>query len=220
MLVARNKIFHSRNWSSCRQLVAYSTQPVAEKCPFQGENPKNEPPTKKISFIDSPEEYQRAKPFSEVPGPGSFNMIWNMLAPGGKYRGCGLKQLQQRISSEYGKVVKFPGMFGRDPIIMLYNADEVEKVFRNEGQWPDRKSFDFFDEFRSKIRPELFQGHGGLLQEWVDFRWVAIDFETINLFQAGPAVAGYKNESQSRYDATENCVPVHCGGGNNHRRFY
>lgn len=165
MLLAKNKVF--RNWKSCQQLAAFATQPApVGKCTFGGEKaePDDKVP-KKVSFINTPEEYAVAKPFSQVPGPSALNMMWNMLAPGGKYRGCGLKQLQQLISSEYGKVVKFPGMFGRDPIVMLYDANEVEKVFRNEGQWPDRKSFDFFLEFRTKIRPEIFQGNGGLLQE-------------------------------------------------------
>lgn len=166
MLVARNKVLNFRNWNSCHQLVAYSSQPAVEKCPFQDKNiVANDTATKKASFICTPEEYQMAKPFSQIPGPSALNMMWNMLAPGGKYRGCGLKQLQLLISSEYGKVVKFPGIFGKEPIIMLYDADEVEKVFRNEGQWPDRKSFDFFYEFRNKIRPEIFQERGGLLQE-------------------------------------------------------
>lgn len=88
-----------------------------------------------------------------------------MLLPSGKYYKAGLNQLLEKLHHEYGDVVKFPGLFGKEPLIFLFDADQVEKVYRNEGQWPYRKGFEFFQEFREKCRPEIFQGRAGLLQE-------------------------------------------------------
>lgn len=123
-------------------------------------NPRN-----KVNFIDTPEEYAKARPFDEMPGPSALQLLTNMSLPWGKYYKAGLKELHGKLQKEYGDVVKFPGMFGRAPLVFLYDADQVEKVFRNEGQWPYRSGFEFFQEFRKNSRPEIFQGIGGLLQE-------------------------------------------------------
>lgn len=159
-----------QRWSTCKPILAYSTVP--EKCPYQGSTPP--PPVKssetvseekKLKFIDTPEEYAKATPLSEMPGPSAFELIRNTVLPSGKYYKAGLKQIHAKLHSEYGSVVKFPALFGRESLVFLYDADQVERVFRNEGQYPNRRSFDFIQQFREKYRPELFKGNGGLLQE-------------------------------------------------------
>lgn len=156
-----------QRWSTCNPFLAYSTAP--EKCPFQGSTTVKSSETvgeeKKLKFIDTPEEYARAKPLSEMPGPSAFELIRNTVLPSGKYYKAGLKQIHAKLHSEYGSVVRFPGLFGRESLVFLYDADQVERVFRNEGQYPDRRSFEFIQQFREKYRPELFKGNGGLLQE-------------------------------------------------------
>lgn len=118
-------------------------------------------PKPKKTF-DTPEEYAQARPLSEIPGPNMLTFIRRAMLPGGKYKNLGLKKLNYEIFNEYGNVSKLP-LLG-DVAVMLYDSEEVEKVYRNEGQWPNRKSFEFFEEFRMKIRPEIFKGNGGLLQ--------------------------------------------------------
>lgn len=102
---------------------------------------------------------------SEMPGPSGLSFIYNTVSPKGKYYKAGLKQIHKILSAEYGDVVKFPKLFGRKSMVFLYGADQVEKVFRNEGQYPDRRAFEFIQQFREKYRPDLFKGNGGLLQE-------------------------------------------------------
>lgn len=153
--------------------VLYNTS-APEKCPYPTTNPPKLN-TKKPSFTDTPEEYQKARPWSEVPGPSTFKLLTNTILPGGKYYKNGLKQLQEKLQQEYGDVVKFPEMLGKKPFVFLFDADQVEKVYRNEGQYPYRKGFEFFEEFRRNSRPEIFNGMSGLTQEWVnDYNIIAI----------------------------------------------
>lgn len=149
-----------------RSAIAVYSTIVPEKCPFQGAStsPSNNE-AKKVKLIDTEEEYAKARPVSEMPGPSTFELIKNMILPSGKYYKAGLKQIHQRLFSEYGNVVKFPGMFGRNPMVFLYDADQVEKVFRNEGQWPDRRGFEYMIKLRQEYYPDLYKGIGGLVLE-------------------------------------------------------
>lgn len=162
MFLARTNSKHLLN----RGFLAYSTATTnpPEKCPFEGSSTANGE-VKKLKFVDSADEFAKARPFSEMPGPSVCDLIKNTVMPSGKYYKAGLKQIHLKLQEEYGDVVKFPGMFGRETLVFLYDADSVEKVFRNEGQYPDRRSFEFIQTFREKYRPDLFKGNGGLLQE-------------------------------------------------------
>lgn len=150
--------------SICRSLSSNASA-VPNKCPFESANTSNDSPKKQSqSLVDTPEEYAKARPFSEMPGPSALQLIVNMMLPSGKYYKKGLKDLHGLMKEEYGSVVKFPGMFGRDPLVFIYDAFDVEKVYRNEGPLPYRRGFEFFQEFRQNSRPEIFGGMGGLLQ--------------------------------------------------------
>lgn len=166
---AKSSLFIRKLAINHPRILPYSTAPLVEQCPFQGEGikPGNQNETqKKLKFIDTPEEFANSRPLSEMPGPSAIKLIKESALPSGRYYQAGLKTIHERMFEDYGDVVKFPGLFGRSPMIFLYDADQVEKVFRNEGQYPDRRSFEFMQDFRVKYRPELFAGgYGGLLTE-------------------------------------------------------
>lgn len=65
-------------------------------------------------------------------------------------------------------------MFGRKDMIMSYDPEVFEKIFRTEGPIPDRMSLETFDYYRKHVRPDLFSKTGGLLTEhgekWLDAR--------------------------------------------------
>lgn len=161
-LARKTKLF---KLSFTQSVFSFSTQnaTVPDKCPFTEANPKDNVP--KVSLIDSEEDYNKARPFSEIPGPSALQLMYHMLMPTGKYYKMGIEKLHSKMYEEYGAVAKFPGVMGRDPMVTLYDAKQVEKVFRNEGQWPERLSTRFFNDFRMNERPELFKGIGGLLNE-------------------------------------------------------
>lgn len=75
--------------------------------------------------------------------------------------------VHRKIHEEYGDLVYFPGSFGKPNMVLCYNPEYIERVYRNEGKWPYRSGLDSFDYFRKHMRPELFKGSAGLLTEYI-----------------------------------------------------
>uniref|UniRef100_A0A8W7PEZ2 Cytochrome P450 n=1 Tax=Anopheles coluzzii TaxID=1518534 RepID=A0A8W7PEZ2_ANOCL len=88
-----------------------------------------------------------------------------MFGSKGRYANLDLVELHSRMWEDYGDIVRFKGMFGRRDIIMTYSPSDIEKVFRNEGQWPIRRGFDSFTYYRTHVRPDIFSETGGLVTE-------------------------------------------------------
>lgn len=69
-----------------------------------------------------------------------------------------------------------PGQFGRKDMVMTFQPDDFKKLFRTEGQWPNRIALDTFVHYRKNVRPEVFKGMGGLVNEqgenWQSFRTI------------------------------------------------
>lgn len=57
------------------------------------------------------------------------------------------------------------GILGKSPMLMLYNADDFEKVYRNDGVWPIRDAASTVAYYRTVIRKDVFQT-GGLIAEY------------------------------------------------------
>ena len=107
------------------------------------------------------EEWAAAKPFDQVPKLSKFGMARGFL-PGGKYYKISMLDLHKKLLQEYGSLVIMPGMFGRDAIMMSFEAEDFEKVFRNDGIWPYRKNLETLEYYRNKLRPDIYAEHGGL----------------------------------------------------------
>lgn len=148
---------------------SFSTQAALEKCVFPDENKENTPEVQKApkapKFKFSEEEYRNAKPFNEIPGPSRFKLLMDIILPGGKYFRKNMLEMQRLMQQEYGSLVRFPSMLGKEPMYMLFDATEIETVLRNEGPWPYRRTLEIFDLFRKNERPDLFDGMAGLIQE-------------------------------------------------------
>ncbi|XP_034488068.1 probable cytochrome P450 12e1, mitochondrial [Drosophila innubila] len=115
--------------------------------------------TKSGSALDS-KSLEQAKPYSELPGPSRFSFICSML-PGGRYRNVPVNEMFLDLSRRYGEIFRMPGVGGSD-IVITMNPVDYETVFRNEGQFPYRRSFSTFDYFKRVHRRELFEGTDGL----------------------------------------------------------
>lgn len=163
-MILYRKFKVSSKWTLLHNSVLKRSTTVQEKCPFGREQP-TDAEVKKEKPLSSSEEFSKARPMSEIPGPSTFHLIKNTILPSGKYYKAGLKQMHQKLNQEYGNVVSFPGMFGRPPMVFVYDPNDVETVFRNEGRWPDRRSFEFIQDYRKKLQPDLFKDSAGLLQE-------------------------------------------------------
>lgn len=78
------------------------------------------------------------------------------------------------MRDEYGPLTKMPGLFGRRDILVAYDPNDYEHIYRTEGIWPLRRGNELFSYYRKKVRPELFKNVGGLVSEqgkvWADLR--------------------------------------------------
>lgn len=104
---------------------------------------------------------ENARPFEEIPGPTRFQLIRGVL-PGGIFHGHSLKEFGSILRKQYGDLIKIPGTFGVPSIIMSFNPDHFEKVFRTEGIWPFRRPLGSFSYFRENIQKEFYGEYSGL----------------------------------------------------------
>ncbi|XP_058453019.1 probable cytochrome P450 12a4, mitochondrial [Malaya genurostris] len=145
--------------------------------PFQSVRPKRwqtaqaQAVANNVAAVDP--EWETAMPFDKISGPSIWRMMKN-FAPGGRYHNCTLPQMHKFLQEDYGNLMRLPGMFGREPILLSFNPNDFEKLFRAEGKWPVRRGLESFVYYRKKVRPDVFKGMGGLLTEdgepWQSFR--------------------------------------------------
>ncbi|XP_053692836.1 cytochrome P450 CYP12A2-like [Sabethes cyaneus] len=120
-------------------------------------------------------EWRNAKPYEEIPTPKSFEAMRNFL-PGGRYYNVSIPDLHRRIREDYGDLIRLKGSLGRKEVLLTFNPNDFEKLFRAEGPWPIRKALDSFIYYRKKVRPDVFHDMGGLVSEqgeaWHKFRTI------------------------------------------------
>lgn len=107
-------------------------------------------------------EWEKAKPFTEMPTVTAFKFIRNVL-PGGKYAKLDSSQIMLALKDEIGDTFRLKGAFGKPDFIITHNALLFEKVLRNEGVWPMRPGLEYLTYHRKVLRPDVFQGFEGLL---------------------------------------------------------
>ncbi|XP_055539504.1 cytochrome P450 CYP12A2-like isoform X1 [Wyeomyia smithii] len=120
-------------------------------------------------------EWADALPFEKIPGPSNFT-VFRYFAPGGSLHNATLPETHAFFRKTYGDLLRMPAAFGRKEILLSFNPDDFQKLFRAEGPWPIRRTSDSLIYYRKKLRPDIFHGMGGLLSEhgepWHKFRTV------------------------------------------------
>lgn len=71
------------------------------------------------------------------------------------------------MREQYGDITKFPAMFGRPEMVMTFNTNDVEKVFRFEGKFPHRRTMETLEHYRQNVRPDIYSEYGSLISAWV-----------------------------------------------------
>lgn len=66
------------------------------------------------------------------------------------------------VKNEYGSIVKIPGAFGQPEILLSFDANDFEKIFRTDGNMPIRKGLQTLGYYRKSIRPDVYHGISGL----------------------------------------------------------
>lgn len=112
------------------------------------------------------EEFQTSKPYSEVPGPKPLPILgntWRLIPYIGQYQISDLGKVSQILYDEYGEIVKMGGLVGRPDLLFLYDADEIEKIYRREGPTPFRPSMPCLVEYKSIVRKDFFGELAGVV---------------------------------------------------------
>lgn len=89
-------------------------------------------------------------------------LVNGCLFPTGSYHGLELTELNKKIQDEYGNIAKMPGLFGKPDVVFVYDPNDFEMVFRNEGPWPYRRGFTTLTHYRKDVRTDIFKNVGGL----------------------------------------------------------
>ncbi|GBP88494.1 Cytochrome P450 CYP12A2 [Eumeta japonica] len=117
------------------------------------------------------------KILSEIPGLTSLPIIGPLhhflpiigtIGPTGNFH-----QMVGLMHKKFGPVVKFE-VFSRSTMVMLFEPEHFDKVFRAEETNPSRPGFETLDYYRSELRKNKFNGVYGLTTaqgaKWRDFR--------------------------------------------------
>ncbi|RZC34184.1 p450 domain containing protein [Asbolus verrucosus] len=123
------------------------------------------------------ENLSEAKPYSEIPGPRPIPVLgntWRLLPIIGQYDVSDVAKLSALFYKEYGKIVKLSGLVGRPDLLFVYDANEIEKIYRQEGPTPFRPSMPCLVRYKSMVRKEFFGELAGVVgvhgEPWRKFR--------------------------------------------------
>lgn len=125
------------------------------------------------------EELENAKPYSEVPGPKAipiFGNTWRLLPIVGQYDVSDVAKLSQLFHEQYGKICKLSGLIGRPDLLFVYDADEIEKIYRHEGPTPFRPSMPCLVKYKSEVRKKFFGDLPGVVGVYDNY-----NMHTINI---------------------------------------
>lgn len=83
--------------------------------------------------------------------------------PGGEFHDASIVDYATAMRNRYGDIFIMPGMFGRSDWVTTFSPKDIEIVFRNEGNWPQRETFGSLTYFRTHIRPDVYGDTLGLV---------------------------------------------------------
>jgi cytochrome P450 family 12 len=78
--------------------------------------------------------------------------------------------MYKALNKEFGDIVKTPGMFGKSSSVCIFNAEDMETVFRNDGLHPNRRSIQTLEYYRNKIRTDIYGEYGSVFTDQGE-RW-------------------------------------------------
>ncbi|XP_050576414.1 probable cytochrome P450 301a1, mitochondrial [Bombus affinis] len=118
-----------------------------------------------------------AKPYEDIPGPKPVPILgntWRLFPVIGQYQISDVAKLSQIFYDEYGKIVRLTGLIGRPDLLFVYDADEIEKIYRQEGPTPFRPSMPCLVHYKSVVRKDFFGSLPGVVgvhgEPWREFR--------------------------------------------------
>ncbi|XP_016952969.1 probable cytochrome P450 12c1, mitochondrial [Drosophila biarmipes] len=113
-------------------------------------------------------EWETAKPFREIPGPTRWQ-LFRGFQKGGQYHQLELNEVMRLHKQQFGDICLIPGLFGMPSTVVLFNAENFERVYRTEGQWPIRCGSEPVLHYRDNRKDEFFKDCVGLFSNGADW---------------------------------------------------
>lgn len=113
---------------------------------------------------------QQGKPYKDIPGPRPIPILgntWRLFPMIGQYEISDIAKLSQIFYDEYGKIVRLTGLIGRPDLLFVYDVDEIEKIYRQEGPTPFRPSMPCLVHYKSVVRKDFFGSLPGVVGVYV-----------------------------------------------------
>lgn len=126
-------------------LRGFCSDTITSECPHASSSPE-------IASLS-------VRPYDEVPGPRPIPILgnaWRLLPLIGQYQISDVGKISQMFYDEYGKIVRLSGLIGRPDLLFVYDADEIEKVYRQEGPTPFRPAMPCLVHYKSVVRKDFF----------------------------------------------------------------
>lgn len=80
-----------------------------------------------------------------------------------------IDQATKIFHEKYGDIVRVSGILGRPDMVILYDPDEIEKVFRREETMPYRPSMPSLNYYKHIYRKNFFGDGGGVIAVYVTY---------------------------------------------------
>ncbi|XP_034937560.1 probable cytochrome P450 49a1 [Chelonus insularis] len=123
------------------------------------------------------EQLECVRPYKEIPGPKPLPLLgntWRFIPYVGDFNIQSIDKVSQRLYEKYGDIVKIEGLIGRPDMVFLYDADEIQRIFRQEETMPHRPSMPSLNYYKHILRKDFFKDNGGLIavhgESWYQFR--------------------------------------------------
>ncbi|KAM3965961.1 putative cytochrome P450 49a1-like [Aphomia sociella] len=125
-------------------------------CPVQGHRARS-------THAIVPSMFETAAPsvksWEEVPGPRPLPLLgntWRFIPYIGGYSVEHVDKVCLSLREQYGNCVKMAGLLGRPDMLFVFDAGEVERVFRGEDMAPHRPSMPSLNYYKHKLRKDFF----------------------------------------------------------------
>lgn len=81
----------------------------------------------------------------------------------GDFKIHAVDQVSMRLYKEYGDIVKIESLLGRPDMVFIYDANEIERIFRQEEKMPYRPSMPSLNYYKHVLRKEFFRDNAGVI---------------------------------------------------------